>query len=44
MATESLKNFNISITVLAGAFMPLFQPKFVYNSAFEKELSDLVLR
>ena len=31
---------NISITVLAGAIMPLFQPEFLYTSAFENDLSD----
>jgi uncharacterized membrane protein len=30
----------ISITALAGAFRPLFQPTFVFNSAFENDSSD----
>jgi hypothetical protein len=29
-----------SITVLARVFMPLFQPAFVLNSAFENDSSD----
>jgi hypothetical protein len=36
--------YAISITVLAGAFMPLFHPIFLYNSAFGNDLPDWVLR
>jgi hypothetical protein len=30
----------IFITVLARAFMPLFQPSFLFNSAFENDSFD----
>jgi hypothetical protein len=31
---------HISITVLAGTYQPLFQPTFLFNSAFENNSSD----
>ena len=31
---------DISITVIAGAFMPLFQPTIVFTSAYENDWSD----
>ena len=31
---------SISITGPSGRFLPPFQPKFLYNSAFENDLSD----
>ena len=34
----------ISITGSSGHFLSLFQPNFLFNSAFEKDSSDLVLR
>ena len=40
-STSNFLNFRfISITVLPVAFMPLLQPKFVHNSAFENDSSD----
>ena len=35
---------NLSITVLAGVLIYFFSQNFLYNSAFEKETSDWVLR
>jgi hypothetical protein len=44
VSVKRKKNDFTAIKVLAGAFMSLFQPTFLFNSIFDNDSSDGVLR